>query len=94
MNLILASTSPYRRQLLERLGLAFECQPPGTDETALSDELPEALASRLALEKAVSVARQNPGALVIGSDQVAALGDRLLGVLNRSDVAGRLDTPA
>ena len=79
MNLILASTSPYRRQLLERLGLAFECQPPGTDETALPDELPEALASRLALEKAMSVARQNPGALVIGSDQVAALGDKLLG---------------
>ncbi|MFT4520198.1 MAG: septum formation protein, partial [Halioglobus sp.] len=73
MDIILASTSPYRRRLLERLQLPFRCIAPLTDETALSGELPVALAQRLALAKAESVALQYPQALVIGSDQVAAL---------------------
>lgn len=69
--LILASTSPYRRQLLERLGLPFTVQAAGVDEAAHTDETPTALCQRLADEKAVAVARQHPQAWVIGSDQVA-----------------------
>lgn len=79
MDLILASTSPYRRSLLERLQLPFRCLAPDADETPLPGEAPAALAARLALAKARSIARTNPTSLVIGSDQVAALGDRLLG---------------
>jgi septum formation protein len=79
MDLILASTSPYRRSLLERLQLPFRCLAPDADETPLPGEAPAALAARLALAKARSIARAHPASLVIGSDQVAALGDRLLG---------------
>lgn len=74
--LVLGSTSPYRRELLERLGLPFETIAPGTDETALADEVPQALALRLAIAKARAVARMRPGALVIGSDQAATLDGR------------------
>jgi septum formation protein len=70
--LILASTSIYRRQLLERFGLPFEVAHPQVDETALPGEAPPALARRLALAKAEAVARHNANALIIGSDQVAA----------------------
>jgi septum formation protein len=76
--LILASTSPYRRELLARLGLAFEVVSPETDETPRRGEAPEALALRLAVEKARSVASRFPDALVVGADQVAALGTALL----------------
>ncbi len=75
----LASTSRYRRDLLGRLGLPFDCEAPGVEETRLPGEAPQALAQRLALEKARAVAERHPGALVIGSDQVCALGDRVLG---------------
>jgi septum formation protein len=71
--LILASTSPYRRDLLARLGLPFECLPPGVEEAAQPGEAPRALALRLARAKAEAVARRHPGSLVIGSDQVASL---------------------
>ena len=71
--LILASTSRYRRELLERLHLPFTVQAPDTDETPQPGELPAALACRLALAKAHAVAEQHPGAVVIGSDQVADL---------------------
>jgi septum formation protein len=77
--LILASTSRYRRELLARLHLAFDCEAPGVDETALPGEAPLALAQRLAHLKAVSVAARHPGAVVIGSDQVAELDGRALG---------------
>ena len=77
--LILASTSIYRRELLARLRLPFDTQRPGTDETALPGEAPEALARRLARAKAVDVAARHPGAWVIGSDQVAQCGGRALG---------------
>jgi septum formation protein len=70
--LILASTSIYRRELLQRLGLPFEIQAPGVDETHRARESPGNRALRLALEKARVVAGQHPDALVIGSDQVAA----------------------
>ena len=69
--LVLASTSRYRRQLLERLGLPFTVAAPGTDESALTGEKPAATALRLAEAKARAVAARHPDALVIGSDQVA-----------------------
>jgi septum formation protein len=79
MNIILASTSPYRRRLLERLQISFECISPEVDEAPLPDEAPRQLASRLALTKAQSVARAHPDALVIGGDQVATLDGQLIG---------------
>ncbi len=77
--LVLASTSPYRRALLGRLGLEFECVSPATNETPLADESPPALAGRLARLKAESVAATRPDAVTIGSDQVALLGEHVLG---------------
>jgi septum formation protein len=71
--LVLASTSRYRRELLQRLRVPFECVPPQVDETPRPGEAPAALASRLALAKAQAVARLQPAAVVIGSDQVAEL---------------------
>jgi septum formation protein len=73
--LILASTSPHRRSLLERLGLPFISVAPEVDEALLEGELPPDRALRLARAKASSVARLHPGAIVIGSDQVASIGD-------------------
>jgi septum formation protein len=69
--LILASTSPYRRALLERLGLAFDVLAPRVDETPVAGEPPPVLAGRLARAKAMAVAVTAPTAVVIGSDQVA-----------------------
>jgi septum formation protein len=77
--LILASTSVYRRQLLTRLRLAFTVMASDVDETPQPEETPEHLARRLALAKANSVARLHPGAVVIGSDQVADLDGQPLG---------------
>jgi septum formation protein len=77
--LILASTSSYRRSLLARLQVPFHCEAPTVDETPAAGESGAALASRLALAKAQEVAARFPRALVVGSDQVAACGDRLLG---------------
>jgi len=77
--LILASTSLYRRELLSRLGLAFEVCAPGVDETPIPGERPADLALRLALAKAQAVAQQRPEAVVIGSDQVADLHGEPLG---------------
>lgn len=78
-SLVLASTSRYRRALLERLRVPFECAAPQVDETALQDETPQALAARLARLKAEAVAAAHPGAVVIGSDQVAVRGSEALG---------------
>lgn len=77
--LVLGSTSPYRRELLQRLQIPFEVAAPEVDETPLADETPRALAQRLALAKAHAVARAFPHAVVIGSDQVADLHGRPLG---------------
>ena len=77
--LILGSTSPYRRELLQRLRLPFEVVRPEVDETPHAGELPVALAQRLAMEKALAVAQQHPQAVVIGSDQVADLDGEPLG---------------
>lgn len=77
--LILASTSPYRRQLLERLGVPFSTVSPQVEESRLDGEPAEDLVRRLAEAKARSVATRRPEALVIGSDQVAVIEDRILG---------------
>jgi septum formation protein len=77
--LILGSTSPYRRELLARLNLAFEVHTPQVDETPFPHESPQVLAMRLALAKAQAVAALHPGALVIGSDQVANLNGSPMG---------------
>ena len=69
--LILASTSRYRRELLERLRIPFQALAPDTDETPLPGEAPAALAERLALAKARTLATRFPDAVVIGADQVA-----------------------
>ena len=77
--LILASSSAYRRELLQRLRLPFESVAPEIDETPLPFEAPEDTALRLAREKARAVAAGAPGALVIGSDQVATLDGMQIG---------------
>lgn len=77
--LILASTSPYRRELLSRLRLPFDTARPDVDETPLPGEAPDALALRLARAKATAAAAAHPEAWVIGSDQVAAFDGRRLG---------------
>lgn len=79
MKLVLASTSAYRKMLLERLRLRFETDKPETDETALPGEAPAATAERLSVEKARAVASRHPDALIIGSDQVAYLGVEVFG---------------
>lgn len=71
--LILASTSRYRRDLLQRLRIPFDVVSPEVDETPIAGEAPKALAERLAMAKAVAVASKFPDAIVIGSDQVAEL---------------------
>ncbi len=78
-SLILASTSPYRRELLARLRLPFAVVSPQVDETPLPDESPATLSERLALAKALAVARRFPQALVLGSDQVADLDGQAIG---------------
>jgi len=77
--LVLASTSPYRRELLQRLGLKFEIAHPEVDESPLALESPKAQAQRLADAKARAVGKRLPQAWVIGSDQVAELHGHALG---------------
>lgn len=81
MELILASTSPYRRMLLERLDVPFRCVAPEVDEEALkAEELSlRALAERLAEAKAMSLVAECPGATLVGSDQVVAFQGRIYG---------------
>ena len=77
--LLLASSSPYRRELLERLRLPFVCASPDIDENPRPDEAAIALVTRLAKEKAMTLADDFPDHLIIGSDQVAVLGEQILG---------------
>lgn len=78
--IILGSSSRYRRALLDRLGLEFSCISPDIDESQLKNESPAELVTRLAVEKAKAVADQShPSALIIGSDQLAVCGDKVLG---------------
>ncbi|WP_137903795.1 nucleoside triphosphate pyrophosphatase [Enterobacter sp. 2VL] len=78
-NLVLASTSPYRRMLLEKLGIPFECAAPDVDETPQPGETPRHLVTRLAQEKAQSLAARYSAHLIIGSDQVCVLDGEITG---------------
>jgi septum formation protein len=78
-SLVLSSTSPYRKQLLERLGLPFLTDRPDVDESELPDETPTATAERLALMKAQAIASRHPDSLIIGSDQLAHNGPQRFG---------------
>ncbi len=84
--LILASTSRYRRELLNRLGIAFTVEAPAVAENHLVGEPPQSRALRLAAAKADAVADRHPDAVVIGSDQVAATA---MGVLDKPGTASR-----
>jgi len=77
--LVLASTSKYRRALLDRFGLPYTVQGPMIDETALPSEDPIALVGRLARAKAQAVAERHPQAVIVASDQAAGLGRTILG---------------
>jgi MAF protein len=83
--LVLASSSPYRRLLLERLGLPFETAGPDVDERRLAGEAPEAMVRRLSEAKARALADRFPSALIIGSDQCA--------VTERGEVLGKPGDP-
>lgn len=85
--LILASTSPYRRALLERLQIPFTCVDPKTNESPKVSEAPDRLARRLADEKALAVSALHPDALVLGSDQVAALDGQFMSKPGSIDLA-------
>ncbi len=86
-SLILASSSPYRRELLERLRIPFSISIPEIDETPHSGEPPEQLALRLAIEKAQVVAERFPEAIVIGADQAASLHGTPLGKPGTTEAA-------
>ena len=77
--LVLGSTSPFRRELLGKLGIAFEVASPDIDERQQENETPEALVRRLSREKALAVARTFPRHLIIASDQVAVIDGHILG---------------
>lgn len=79
MRLILASSSPYRQELLTRLGIPFTAVAPNVDESPLPGESPSDLALRLSVAKAHAVAHDNPGALLVGSDQVATIDGQPIG---------------
>jgi septum formation protein len=79
MMLVLASTSPYRRELLARLRIPFEVARPDVDESPHPGEPPVALAERLAAAKGQAIARRSPHAWVIGADQVAEIDGQVLG---------------
>lgn len=85
--LILASRSPYRCELLQRLGLSFSTDSPDIDEQAQVGETPVGLVQRLAQEKARAVAAKHPQALIIGSDQVACIEGTILGKPGSRDKA-------
>jgi septum formation protein len=79
MQLVLASTSPFRKSVLEKLGLPFDCHAPEVDEAPQPHETPAQLVERLSIAKAQAVAAHLQQGLVIGSDQVAVIDDEILG---------------
>ena len=79
MKLILASTSPFRKTILDKLGVDFDIASPEVDETALSNETPQQLVERLSIAKAKAVADKVDSALVIGSDQVSVIDGAIIG---------------
>ena len=85
--LVLGSSSPFRRALLEKLGLEFDTASPDIDESVVETETAEQLVARLSQQKAAAIAKSYPEALIIGSDQVAVLGDSILGKPGSHDKA-------
>jgi MAF protein len=85
--LVLASSSPFRRSILARLGLEFITDAPQIDETPSPDEDPESLVIRLAKQKAMAISIGHPDSLIIGSDQVAAINHQVLGKPGNHDRA-------
>ena len=91
--IVLASSSPYRRRILERINLSFLCHTPDIDESALPGESAPTLVARLSIAKARAVAEHYPGALIIGSDQVADHHGRLVGKPgSHEDAIGQLQS--
>lgn len=88
-DLILASSSPYRQELLARLGLAFRVEAPDIDESPLAGETPLQIALRLCQKKALHVAQSYPDALIIGCDQVATLDGAPIGKPGNFDNAAQ-----
>ncbi|XPF95347.1 Maf family protein [Colwellia sp. RE-S-Sl-9] len=84
--IVLGSTSPFRKTLLQKLNIPFECAKPNIDETAHKGESPIELVERLAIEKAQAISNF-PNALIIGSDQVALCDDEILGKPHNFDNA-------
>lgn len=89
MNIVLASASPYRRDLLARLQVPFSVADPGVDEQARAGEDPRDLARRLAEAKARAVGSRHPGAIVVGCDQVAVADGNIIGKPGDRDNAVR-----
>ena len=87
--LVLASSSPWRRQLLARLQVPFDCASPNIDESPQADESPSALVQRLASSKATALGASFPHHLIIGSDQVATLDGAILGKPGRHEKASK-----
>lgn len=87
--IVLASSSKSRRRLLERLKIDFEVHPPEIDETPRPGEMSESLVERLAVEKAQAVAATQPDALIVSSDQVGCIKNRILGKPATADNACR-----
>ena len=85
--IILGSTSPYRRELLERLKIAFTTASPDIDESALPNEKPKALVIRLAEAKAREIAKSENNALIISGDQIAVCDETILGKSGNRDTA-------
>lgn len=85
--LVLGSTSPFRKTILDKLNLPFQCAKPNIDETERNNECPQVLVERLAIEKAKAVRDEYPNALIIGSDQVAVCEDEILGKPHNFDNA-------
>jgi len=79
VKLILGSSSPFRKSLLEKLLLEFDTYSPDIDETVFEGESPSALVKRLSIAKAEEIAKRNPNSLIIGSDQVAVFDNQILG---------------
>jgi septum formation protein len=77
--IVLGSSSPFRKALLEKLDLSFDCDSPDIDETPLKDELPKAMVARLAKEKADAIAQRHPQSVIIASDQCATLDGKIIG---------------
>lgn len=86
-DLVLASGSPYRRELLGRLGLPFACRSPDISEDRLPNEEPGELSTRLALSKARAITDFYPGSVLIGSDQIAVRDGEVLGKPGTADEA-------